>query len=62
MKTLTDFRKTVETGVDPHLHIWQYPPPPGGYKERFGNSYLPILEYRGKLKTVASCSFYPTYS
>ena len=20
MKTLTDFRKTVETGVDPHLH------------------------------------------
>ena len=24
MKTLTDFRKTVETGVDPHLHIWHY--------------------------------------
>ena len=23
MKTLTDFRKTVETGVDPRLHLRQ---------------------------------------
>ena len=36
MKNLTDFRKTVETGVDPRLHMIKLAKPP--LKQLFGNA------------------------